>query len=170
MIKIFTFQKILYCLVTLCAFGGWNLQHANAAEPTILYMFWGEGCHHCEKEKTFLVEDLQQRYPDLEMRFFETWEHHEFKRLAQTMRQVYKIEKSSVPLTIVGEWTVIGFGSPETTGAKIEEQIKTCLQEGCIDALDKIGPQRIALKIKNEAAKNEPVEWELYPVSATKDE
>ena len=32
---------------------------AFAAEPQILYLFWGDGCPHCEEEKMFF-DVLQQ--------------------------------------------------------------------------------------------------------------
>ena len=86
------------------------LQEAIAAEHPILYFFWGEGCPHCEKEKEFLSR-LQEKYPELEMRWFETWKHREFTQLADTMRKAYDIKTSSVPMTFLGDWNHVGFSS-----------------------------------------------------------
>lgn len=170
MTRVSFIQKVMCSIIILVVIGGGFLHGAEAAGTPILYLFWGDGCSHCEKEKTFLVKDLQQRYPELEMRFFETWKHPEFKQLVQVIRQAYKIKRASVPLTLIGDWSTIGFGSPETTGMKIEEQVRTCLQEGCIDAIDKLGPYRVVAKIKDEAAGKKPIGWELYPAVSSGDE
>ena len=142
---------------------------AEAADAPVLYFFWGEGCPHCEKEKEFLYE-LQQRYPQLDMRWFETWEHLELKNFAEAIRKVYALERSSVPLTILGDWTTIGFSSPEESGVQIEEQVIQCLANGCIDAIDKLGPHRLAAKVKADIASGKPEGWEWFPASQAKKE
>ena len=60
------------------------VRHAEASDPPILYLFWGEGCPHCEKEKTFLKE-LHKDYPQLEMRWFEVLEHPEYRKLVDSV-------------------------------------------------------------------------------------
>lgn len=153
-------------LITLAAvlLSGFSLmQDVQAAEQKpVLYLFWGEGCPHCEDEKTFLL-DLQQQYPELEMRWFEVWKHPEFAQLASLVSKAYEVKGASVPMTFLGEWTVTGFRSPETTGEQIRRQLETCLQEGCIDVLDKLGPHQLVLKIQQEAAENDPQGWEYFP-------
>jgi thiol-disulfide isomerase/thioredoxin len=56
-------------------------QYSRASEHPILYLFWGDGCSHCEEEKEFL-KLLYKQFPELEMRWFEIWEHPEFAKLA----------------------------------------------------------------------------------------
>lgn len=162
-------QKFLViCIVmTVIAIlsGVFVLRAAAAAETPILYLFWGDGCSYCEKEKEFL-KGLHQRYPEVEMRFFETWNHPEFSELAKILRQAYSVESSSVPLTFIGDWTITGFGSPETTGMQLEEQVIACIQKGCTDAIKNIGPRRITARIKAEASSNNPVDWERFPAAA----
>ena len=172
MAKVSFFQRVLivFATVSLVVFlGAFFTSAIEAASPPILYFFWGDGCPHCEKEKKFL-EELRQRYPELEMRWFETWRHQEFKAFANVIRQAYGVKTSSVPFTVIGNWTKTGFRSPEETGGQIEEQVTACLQNGCIDPLMKVGPLRIAAKIKDEAARNDPVGWELYPASTSETE
>ena len=133
-----------------------------AAERPILYLFWGEGCPHCEDEKEFLSL-IREEYPQLEMRWFEVWSHPEFAKLADAVRQAYGIKVTSVPMTFLGEWGQVGFRSFETTGAEIIEQIDACLEHGCKDALDTVALQQIVTKIRKEAMKNQPNGWEHYP-------
>lgn len=137
---------------------------AIAADRPILYFFWGDGCPHCEKEKEFLKK-LHQHYPELEMRWFETWKHPDFTQLADAMRQAYQLNTPSVPMTFLGNWTLTGFRSAEITGVGIEQQVRACIEQGCFDALRKLGPRKIAWLIEEQAARNTPVGWERYPAS-----
>lgn len=133
-----------------------------AAEPPILYFFWGDGCPHCEEEKMFL-DVLKQDSPQLEIRLFEIWNHPEFAQLAEALAKANNINAASVPLTFIGNWGNVGFESFETTGAQIAAQVNTCLQQGCPDALDKLAPQEIAARVRDEAARKSPQGWELRP-------
>lgn len=139
-------------------------QEVRAAEHPILYFFWGDGCPHCEKEKEFL-QPLQEKYPELEMRWFEVWKHPEFAQFADTMRKTYNVTTSSVPMTFLGDWNVVGYQEDTTTGVRIEEQVVACIKEGCADALIKLGPRQIAWLIQDQVKKNEALEWELFPAT-----
>jgi len=144
-------------------------KYAGASEHPILYLFWGDGCPHCAEEKEFL-ELLHQQYPQLEMRWFEIWDHPEFAKLADALRKAYGEKIASVPMTLIGDQAIIGFRSHEDTGAQIQEWVDACIEQGCSDALDKIKSQPIVKKIKEEALKNEPEGWELFPASSSSDE
>lgn len=159
----------LIILVALFFSGLFMIQDVQAAEHPILYLFWGEGCPHCEEEKVFL-RDLQQQYPELEMRWFEVWKHPEFAQLANLISKAYNVKAASVPMTFLGEWTLTGFRSPETSGEQIRQQLEACLQEGCIDPLDKLGPHQLVLKIQQEVAENAPQGWEYFPAKKTADQ
>ena len=145
--------------------------HAVAAQPVkavehpILYLFWADGCPHCAEEKEFL-DVLRQQYPQLEMRFFEVWNHPEFAELGEALAQAYQIQAVSVPLTFLGDWAHIGFRSWEETGLEIDAQVQRCLQDGCIDALEKVVSLETAVRIRREAANQSPTDWQLSLPSA----
>lgn len=145
------------------------LTDAAAAEHPILYLFWGTGCPHCTEEKAFL-EQLHERYPELEMRWFEIWDHPEFRELADALSKNYDVKAASVPLTFLGEMAVVGFLSEAITGIQIEKQVVTCLQEGCVDAFDKVDTLPIVEQIRDEASRKEPHNWQLFPSSLKTDE
>lgn len=133
-----------------------------ADDHPILYLFWGEGCPHCEKEKDFLPE-LQAKYPQLEMRWFELWSHREFLKLAEALRKSYNLKGSiSVPITILGDVINIGYLSDDTTGLDIEDQVLTCLANGCADALDNVADLPIVKQIRSEATHKTPKKWQLF--------
>ncbi|GAK60049.1 membrane protein, putative [Candidatus Vecturithrix granuli] len=156
--------KIGLCL--LFSFLVWNVSggYVLAADHPILYFFWGEGCPHCEKEKEFLKK-LHQHYPELEMRWFETWKHPEFTQLADAMRHAYHLNTSSVPMTFLGNWNITGFRSDDITGIEIEQQVIACIEQGCFDGLRKLGPRNIVWLIQDQAARKKPIGWEQYPAS-----
>ncbi|GAK52626.1 hypothetical protein ANT_03440 [Candidatus Moduliflexus flocculans] len=150
----------------------WLPQESRAEEKkprTIFYLFWGDGCPHCEKEREFLFK-IRKDYPEVEMRWFEIWNHPEYAKLADALSKTYKLKAVSVPMTFIGDWNVIGFQSAETTGVQIMQQLDKCANEGCKDTLDLLGPRADVEKIREEAAKQAPTDWELFPVAVPKDE
>lgn len=154
------------CIALLVLCGGWlsPAPLTSAEEAPILYLFWGDGCPHCEKEKKFL-EELHGRYPALDMRWFELWKHPEFLKLADDVRKAYNIPTASVPMTFLGEWSTVGYRSDDTTGIEIEERVAACLENGCPDALEQFSEDPIVQRIRSEAAQNSPVNWQHFPTT-----
>jgi len=159
------FRNIQAMLLLTLVFCGAFTPQALAANHPILYLFWGDGCPHCADEKEFLAM-LREQYPELEMRFFEVWDHPQFARLGEVMAQAYQVSAASVPLTFLGEWAQVGFRSWEETGMAIDAQVRRCLQDGCIDPLEKVASLDIAARIRAEAASHSPTDWQHYPPSA----
>lgn len=149
-------------LIVVVLVGLFMSYNTRAAQPPILYLFWGVGCPHCEHEKEFL-QSFHQQYPQVEIRLFETWQNREFAKLADAVRQAYQIKGASVPLTVMGDWHLVGFSSSGNYSQQIIAQAETCLQQGCQDVLDKLGPSAIVGRIRSEAAANTPNGWERYP-------
>ncbi len=154
-------------IAMLAVLGGWcaPIQSAHAENAPILYLFWGDGCPHCEKEQQWL-EQLHTRYPELEMRWFEIWNHRDFLKLADAVRKAYNIKTASVPMTFLGDWSTVGYLSDDTTGIEIEEHVLTCFENGCPDALEQFSDDPIVQRIRAEAAENSPVNWKYFPAMA----
>lgn len=157
--------KCLLAAAMLLAICGWAIpQTASAADHPILYLFWGDGCPHCHDEKEFL-KDFPQKYPEVEMRWFEIWNHKEFALLAEAMRQQYKITAASVPITLIGRWSLVGYSGDEKSGQEIEAQVVDCIKNGCVDALATLGPRQAVWLVQEQAAKRAPLGWELFPAT-----
>ncbi|PIE33715.1 hypothetical protein CSA56_10325 [candidate division KSB3 bacterium] len=157
-IKVHAFLLIVVVVTLL------SLAAASAADHPILYLFWGDGCPHCEKEKTFLLK-LHEKYPELEMRWFEVWRHEELTLFTDRMRKAHEIKTSSVPMTFLGTWNSVGFRSDDTSGRQIEAQVVACIKNGCADAVSKLGPLQIVWMIRDQASKNAPVGWDHFPAT-----
>ncbi|GAK56683.1 hypothetical protein U27_03646 [Candidatus Vecturithrix granuli] len=160
-------RKMSTCLliVMIGIFGSILVQPVAAADSPIVYLFWSANCPACEEEKEFLHE-LQQNYPQIEMRWFDVGARPEFVDLAMLLCERQKINAPSIPLTFLGNWSLVGFQQRETGGAQIEEQVRLCLQQGCQDALLALGPRQSVLNIRNEANLHIPAGWEHYPAVA----
>ncbi|MFO7547100.1 MAG: thioredoxin family protein [Trueperaceae bacterium] len=117
----------------------------EAAAPTTttattvpLYLFWGDGCPHCATEKAFLAK-LQERYPALEVRAFEVYADPVGRALLLAMAEAFGREASGVPMTFLGDYAWVGFGS--ATGEQITAVVQDGLRYQLPDAADRLSPE-----------------------------
>ena len=104
-------RRILFLLLTTAMVLGLGLNSAVYAAPTsqdstvpsvYIYFFWGEGCPHCATAKPFL-ENLADRYPEVEIRSFEVYNSPENQALFREMAAAHGFEPRYVPTIFVGE-------------------------------------------------------------------
>ncbi|MEM7816010.1 MAG: hypothetical protein QXN71_02745 [Candidatus Aenigmatarchaeota archaeon] len=95
-----------------------------------LYFFWGDGCPHCAQEKPFL-EELQQKYPEVEVEMFETWHNTENAKLFVRMAEAYGTTAQGVPTTFIGDRYWVGYA--DYMGSEIESYVRHCIENGCQD-------------------------------------
>jgi thiol-disulfide isomerase/thioredoxin len=115
-----------------------NLDEAddNKEAKATIYFFWGDGCPHCATQKVFL-DKMENKYPDLEIKSFETWKNPENAQIFQDMAQAYNIRAAGVPTTFIGDFEpTVGFTNKMSDS--MEEKIVFCLEEGCPNPGDKI--------------------------------
>jgi len=90
--------------------GGEQAQGSGTeAENVRMFVFWGEGCPHCDEQKPFLRE-LEQRYSDLEIREFEVFRTNAHHQLFIALALAHDIEPGSVPTVFVGGRAYVGDG------------------------------------------------------------
>lgn len=102
----------------------------TGAKKTTLYLFWGEGCPHCEREKEFL-EGLRRTFPSLEVRAFEVWRNKKNADYFHAVMQAAGAKSVGVPATVVGDRLFFGF--TERTARAIEDAAALCVRAGCPD-------------------------------------
>ena len=125
----------LFTLLTLLilAFSARPVQALNASqesEPVIIYLFWGDGCPHCEAARPAL-RALADRYENVELREYEVWFDAKNQELFFNMAASLGFEPRAVPTIIVGEYHWEGYGA--STDADIDAVLVDCLQNGCPD-------------------------------------
>ncbi len=104
---------------------------AQDAQPVVLYFFWGEGCPYCEMQKPFLAE-LENRYPNLEVRSYEVYHVAENRDLFLSMAEASGFEARGVPATIIGERHWVGYS--DAMAREIEAYVAACGTTACPDA------------------------------------
>ena len=154
---------IIGIVVVLAIFILINLNQNNLngnvvdGNKVIAYQFYGEGCPHCSGEANFL-EDMEAKYPSLEIRKYEIYLHPENRDLFEQMAQTYEIEIQGVPTVFIDEKVIVGFGS--NTGDKIETEIQRCLTEQCINPLEKTNGEEVTHIIGESSPAENPQEQE----------
>jgi thiol-disulfide isomerase/thioredoxin len=99
----------------------------------VLYFFWGDGCPHCAAAKPVL-EELNGKFPDLNIRAYEVWYIKKNQDLYLKMAEAYKVpeEGRGVPVLYLNNRYWVGWA--DSVAREIEADIQACLEEGCADA------------------------------------
>ena len=88
-----------------------------------IYMFWGNGCPHCEEQFKFLTS-IENEYGDyFTLNAFEVWYDENNEKLMEQFASNMGDEVSGVPYTIIGNKTFTGFGA--SSESEFLEAIKT---------------------------------------------
>jgi hypothetical protein len=80
---------------------------------------------------------MKTKYPDLEIVMYETWKNKANANALQAMAKAYGTTAKGVPMTFIANfnpWT--GFST--TMESDMEEKIKYCLENDCIDPASKL--------------------------------
>lgn len=100
-----------------------------------LYLFHGDGCPHCAAEQDYL-EEIQEKYPELEIIKYEVWYNYENAELLEKVEEKFKIKRSGVPTTVIGNTVISGYN--ESLSGKIERAIKYYMENDYEDVIVKI--------------------------------
>lgn len=93
-------------------------------DQVVMYLFWGNGCEHCQAELEFLNSILDEYKDKIKLRSYETWYNTSNAELEEKILNFFELTDKGVPFLIIGESTFIGYDE-ETTG----EKIKTAIDE-----------------------------------------
>jgi len=97
---------VIIVLFLLLSATGFSL----AEEKIIIHFFFSPTCHNCANEKPFL-EDLKQKYPDVEFKNYNIFEKQSIDLLKE-MYQEYDVpaqEQGFVPITFIRDRHFLGF-------------------------------------------------------------
>jgi len=126
-------------LLCLWAFPGLAADNTPGLASTVnLYYFWGQGCPHCLREKSFL-EKMEKKYPGLRVHRLEITGHQENLELLQRVAGQLQVEAAGVPFTVVGRDYLVGWQSEETSGAMLEAAIRRNLENPGPDVVRESG-------------------------------
>lgn len=108
---------------------------SSTEKPLNIYLFYGEGCPHCAKERSFLEEVKPEYGEKINIYEFEIYYNQENVEKFVRAAEIMGIEAGGVPFLIIGDNHFVGYGGDYSTGLKIEEQIEYCLKNSCEDLL-----------------------------------
>ncbi len=111
-------------IVFLFLFGSFNFASAQSEKVEIDF-FYSAICPHCKAEEKFL-DDLQKKYPELEIKRYEVVYNPENQKILQEFQERYKVpdnERIYVPSTFTPTKYFVGFND------QIAKEIENCLQE-----------------------------------------
>lgn len=103
---------------------------AFAQNQVDVFLFWGDGCPHCAREKPFL-EQLEKKYSFVNLYSYEIWGNKENRELLTNVEKRLQTQVQGVPFTVVGDKQFSGYLTNETTGKEIENAIISCSEKRC---------------------------------------
>ncbi len=98
--------------------------------PVRIFLFHSVTCPHCHDELEFL-EELQEEHSNIEIYEMEVSKDFKNKNLFSQAIDYYELNGGGVPVTVIGDEVIGGFGSAKTTGKKIEDRVLACSDEAC---------------------------------------
>jgi thiol-disulfide isomerase/thioredoxin len=110
--------------------------HSLALNPVNAYLFYGEGCPHCQKEAIFL-DSLKEQYVNLNTTSFEIYSDRENYLLLRQVADVFEANSGGVPFLVIEDEYFIGYGESITPGL-IENKINECTMYNCRDVVGEI--------------------------------
>ena len=99
-----------------------------------VYLFYGDGCPHCAKEKEYLNE-LKETY-DIDLKLYEVWYDEENIELLNKVQKALDAESNYVPYTVIGDKHFVGFN--DDTKTQIKKAINECMEKDCDDIVNKV--------------------------------
>lgn len=111
-----------------------NLENLSDDLPYV-YFFWGDGCPHCEKEMDFLQNTVEKEYPDLNIYYLEIWHDRDNQEIVTDVARGLNTNVGGVPFLVIGNQSIVGYQSDNTTGKQIISLIEECRVNSCEDVL-----------------------------------
>jgi cytochrome c biogenesis protein CcdA len=108
----------------------------GASNKTTVYFFYSKPCPFCTTEIAFL-DQLESKYSDLEIKRFDVAEENNTELFIK-MCEAYETVLRELPMTFIGEILFIGYDNDKTSGKVIETTIINCIENGCINPIEKI--------------------------------
>lgn len=142
-------RKIIVCLIfaslALLISGCLSPQVVTAQDttPLELYLFHGEGCPHCAKEKIFLGNIKSEYGEKIKIIEYEIYNNKKNAEIFKQTTEKMNIDVRGVPFLIVGDRYFIGYGSDADTGVEIKEAIDKCLSQTCVEIIKEAPKEEI---------------------------
>ncbi|MFZ5438084.1 MAG: glutaredoxin family protein [Patescibacteria group bacterium] len=133
---------LVLMLLGLVIFAQPTLAQQPAAKIT-LYLFYGEGCPHCAKEKEFLEREVIKKFPNLEIKQYEIYKNQNNSQLMYQTSLLLQADVGGVPFTVIGDQYVVGYAEGITDRKIID--ILTAYQTDASEYYDLVDQAKVIL-------------------------
>jgi len=107
---------------------------ASAAQVVNVYLFWAVGCPHCERATAYLKR-LEAADPRVRVHYLEVSGDARARRAMVALAERLRMEEIAVPLILVGEQAMVGYGTDAVHGEELKRRVDACLANACADAV-----------------------------------
>ena len=129
---------ITFCITLLCA-ASFSIVSPASADVTRLYYYSAENCPHC-REYGPLVHKLTNQFPDIELIEKDIWlDRSAFEEMIKLLATHGDLPVST-PTLFLGNKVWIGLDHEKLRD--IEAQLKECISNSCLDALERMQQNR----------------------------
>lgn len=112
----------------------WGSGWGGELRDVDVYLFWRDGCPHCERAIEYLHR-LEAQQPQVRLHEFEVSRNAANRAALIAYADKRKIEDLAVPFTVVGDEVLVGWGGEEFSGAPLKARIQACSRIACADSL-----------------------------------
>jgi len=112
-----------------------NASALEAPHSVNLYMFWGDGCPHCEHAKE-IIAPYAKDHPSVAIQGFEVYYNSNNQAKMRAVGEKLHIDASGVPLIVVGDIPYIGFS--DTIERQVISRLEFCSQNDCPDSIAEV--------------------------------
>lgn len=127
-------QVISAAIRALLALSALFAPPAAVADAADIYLFWRQGCPHCEREIAYLHR-LETENPTIRVQYFDVESDTASRTLLVRTGEILGADISSVPFTVVGDAVFSGYLNDATTGEAIRQRARQCLTQSCPDSV-----------------------------------
>ena len=113
-----------------------------------VHLFSSKTCPHCQAEKEFL-QKIKSANPDLRILEYEVSNKSNAKLAVEVAKEL-EIQSGGVPVTVVGNKHLIGFGDEQSSGGQLVSMIISQVQEPQEDIVSKVVKQMEIIPVITE--------------------
>jgi len=141
-------KRLLILFITAFILTNLLITPVQAAGQVDIYLFYSKTCPHCQVEKVFL-QNLIEEYPEIGLHSYEVTGNQSNLQLMVLVGNTMGADVSGVPLTVIGDQTFSGYLNDQTSGEPIKQAALTCLENSCPDTVGDIIAQNYSNQNSN---------------------
>ena len=124
-------------LLILTAMAAASGQAGEPSAGTDVYVFWANGCLHCERALAFLSR-LESEKPSIRVHRLEITRNAFHRDVFGKIAESHRIADPVVPLIVIGDRVFAGYYDDASTGAELRAAAFVCLTSRCADRVRQV--------------------------------